>query len=104
MQAQLQMQELQARSNLANSRAAADKGLAIERTSRVAENQALAVERRAEAIKDLEAASLDKIKAAKELVGIDLTQLKQLIEIVEQLRSGEEEKAEAIEEPTLPAS
>jgi hypothetical protein len=98
-QMQLQMQELQARAELANSRAAADKGLAIERTSRVQENQALAVERRAEAIKDLEMASLDKIKAAKELQGIDLTQLKQLLDILEQIRGSEEQEAQKLEKP-----
>jgi len=101
MQMQLQMQELQARINLADSRAAADQGLAVERASRVPENRALAVERRAEAVKDLELASLDKIKAAKELVGIDLSQLQQLIDIVEKLRAGEETKAETLEEPTM---
>jgi len=98
-QMQLQMQELQARAELAQSRAAADRGLAVERVSRVEENQALAVERRAEAIKDLEMASLDKIKAAKELQGIDLTRLKQLLDILEQIRGSEEQKAESLEKP-----
>jgi len=99
MQMQVQMQELESRINLANSRAQADQGLAIERTSRVAENQALAVERRAEAIKDLEMASLDKIRAIKELATMDLTQLEQLMDIAERIRGREEIKAETIAQP-----
>jgi hypothetical protein len=94
IQTELQLQELQSKVNLVNSRAAADKGLAIERVSRVEENKALATERRAEAIKDLELATLEKIKAAKELSSIDLTQLQKLIEIVESLRETEKEKTE----------
>jgi type III secretory pathway component EscV len=98
-QMQVQMQEMQARAELSHARANADQGLAVERASRVQENQALAVERRAEAIKDLESASLDKIRAAKELTTIDLSQLQQLLDIVERIRSGEENEIKSLEKP-----
>jgi len=82
----IQLEEIKARTNLANARALADEGLGVERISRIEENKALAVERRAEAIKDLEMASLEKIKAAKELQGIDIDQLQKLVDILNQIQ------------------
>jgi len=98
LQAQIQIQELQARANLANARAGADKGLEIERISRVNENEALAVERKAQAIHDLELANVEKLKAIKELSTMDLSQLEQLLNIAERLRGQEQQKAENLQE------
>lgn len=88
-QQQLQMYELQAKANLANARAEADKGTAIERISRVAENEGLAIERRAQAV-------LDEVKAAKELQGLDIAQLRGLVEILEKIKG-----IQSQEEPRL---
>jgi hypothetical protein len=78
-QMQSAMQEQQARTELAQARAVADKGLGLERVSRVEENRALAVERRAEAIKDQETGFLNLVKALKEIEHLDLDHLQKLI-------------------------
>jgi len=88
------MQELQARANLANARAEADKGLAVERESRVYSNLSLMKEREMEGVKDLEQATLDKIKAIKELQGIDLDQIQKALVIIEQMKGKEEAAAD----------
>lgn len=82
-QAQIQstLQEQAARTELAQARAQADRGLGLERTSRVQENQALAVERRAAAEKDHDLALLNFVKALKEIEGIDLGHLEKLISL-----------------------
>jgi len=89
MQAQIEMKELEARANLADARAEADRGLAIERSSRVEENQALAVERVAEAQKDRMAGVLDLVKALKEIETIDIGQLQTLIQLSQVLKAQE---------------
>jgi hypothetical protein len=81
MQAQSAMQEQQARVNLANARAGADRGLEIERTSRVAENIEFAKERRAEAGKDRTQSLLNFVKTLQEIDDIDLQQIQKLITI-----------------------
>lgn len=85
-QSAVALEELQARTNLANARAEADRGLGIERMSRVEENQALALERttqaeenRAEAQKDQEQALLNFVKALKEIEAVDIAQLEKLL-------------------------
>jgi hypothetical protein len=83
------LEEQSARTNLANARATADKGLGIERLSRVAENQELARERRAEAEKDRMGALLDMVKALKELDSIDLQQLEKLLWLSNTLKAQE---------------
>jgi hypothetical protein len=80
-QAQVAMQELQAREELARARAQADRGLAVERVSRVQENEALAVERKATAVRDENQAMLNLVKALKELDTIDLGHIQQLIQM-----------------------
>lgn len=89
-QSQVQMQELQARAQLAMARAGADEGLEFERKSRVQENRALAIQKIAEANKDDEMATLNKIKAVKELESIDIGHLEKLIQLVQLLKSGEQ--------------
>jgi len=76
---QMQMMELEAKANLANARAKADEGLAVERVSRVSENEALAIERRAQA-------ALDEIKAIKELESMDIDQIQSLLSIIETIK------------------
>ncbi len=90
-QAQLQMQEIAARTNLANARAAADQGLGIERLSRVEENKALAQERRAQAHKDEEIGLLNLVKALKEIDSLDLAQMEKLITLANIIRNQENE-------------
>lgn len=92
-QAQLQgqLQEQQARTELAKARAIADKGLGLERASRVQENRALAVERRAAAVKDQDMGLLNLVKALKELDTLDIGHIQQLLNISNSLKSRVEE-------------
>lgn len=103
-QAQLQMAELESRINLANARAEADKGLAVERDTRSISNVALAEERRMESIKDLEQAKenvadaqaarmrtvVDMVKAMKELDTLDLDQIQRLFALSQEIKQQEE--------------
>lgn len=82
-QQQMQMGVLQAQIDDLQSRAAANKGLGIERESRVEENRALAVERMAEAEKDRDLANLHYVKALKELEGMDLDHLQKAMELLQ---------------------
>lgn len=99
-QSQLAMEELQAKANLANARAEADRGLGVERISRVEENRALAVERMEEAKKDRELADLNKAKAIKELTEIDLNQIQKaiaLLQAIQNMQAGEQQATESEE-------
>jgi len=102
-QAELQLKEVEARTNLANARAQADQGLGIERLSRVRENQALAVERRAEAEKDRQLGTLHMVEAMKELEDIDLRQLEKLLALANMLKQRENENAEepVVQQPEI---
>jgi len=91
-QMQSQMQEQAARTNLANSRSFADKGLGEERLSRIPENRALALERHAEAERDHAAAELDKAKTLKELDDLDVAHLEKLILMMKSLREDKIER------------
>jgi len=86
----LQMAELQAKSDLAQSRAMADRGLAAERVSRVNENESLSVERRAQA-------ALDEIKAVKELQGLNLDQIEQMMGILNTVKESQDIKTEQLD-------
>lgn len=81
MQAQVAMQEQQARIQLAQARATADRGLGVERMSRIEENKALAQERRSEAAKDQMSGVLDLVRALKEIESVDLDNLYKLISL-----------------------
>lgn len=81
MQTQAAIQEQQARTQLAQSRAVADQGLGLERVSRVEENKALAVERRAAAIRDEESGFLDLVRGIRELEGMDHAELEALVRL-----------------------
>jgi hypothetical protein len=98
MQAQVQMKELEARANLADARAEADRGLALERASRVEENQALAVERVAEAQKDRMSGVLDLVKALKEIESIDIGQLQTLVSLSQMMKSQEQQAKNEVEQ------
>lgn len=99
-QQQVAMEEQQARTALAHSRAAADQGLGIERISRVEENKALAEERRAAAVKDEEVGFLNLVKALKELDEIDINQIEKLITLSNVMKQQEA----AITQPQQSAS
>ena len=88
-EAQASLQEMVARSNLANARAEADRGLGMERISRIQENQALAYERQAQAAKDDEIGLLNLIKAAKELEGIDIEHMERIMGMLMQIKEQE---------------
>jgi len=92
-QEQSQMQEQAARTNLANARADADRGLGAERISRIPENRALAEERRAEAESDRARADLDRAKALKELDDLDINQLEKLIAMNNALKAVDDRDA-----------
>jgi hypothetical protein len=92
-QMQSEIQEQQARTELAQARAKADTGLGLERISRIAENQALAEERKAEAAKDDNVALLNLVKALKEIDGLDISHVKELINL-SQIVSGQKENSE----------
>jgi len=79
VQADAAIQEQMARTELAQARATADRGLGLERASRVEENKALAEERKAAAIKDEEIGLLNLVKALKEIDSVDISQLEKLI-------------------------
>lgn len=88
-QAAVAMEEQQARTNLANARADADRGLGAERYSRIEENKALAEERRAEAKKDADIGLLNLIKAIKEIDSIDIEQISKLASLSGALKAQE---------------
>jgi len=90
-QAQVAMEELKARTNLADARAQADRGLGMERVSRIEENRALAVERISESEKDKNVALLNFVKALKEIEGVDLMQLEKLVTLSKVIQPDEEE-------------
>lgn len=92
-QQQVAMQELQARTELAQARAVADRGLGMERASRILENEALAIERasqaqenKADAQNKQDAALLNKIKALKEIQTLDLANVEKLIALANALK------------------
>ena len=91
-QQQAAMQEQAARTELAQSRAIADRGLGAERISRIEENRALAEEQRAAAVKEEELSNLNYIKALKELDEIDLNHLEKLINLSAMLKGEEVRK------------
>ena len=92
-QAQAQMSETEARTNLVHARAAADQGLAVERTSRVEENRALAISKLHEANKFDEQALLEKIKAIKEIGHMDIDEIAKLINMANSLKAQENVQA-----------
>jgi len=87
--AQLEMQEISARIQLAQSRAGADQGLAVERISKVETNESMAEERRAQAVRDENAAALDLIKSIKELESVDVANFKKLVEAMNIIKAQE---------------
>ena len=89
MQQQMELQAAQA--ELAKARAAADRGLGIERVSRVQENEAMASEKQAAAVKDRYSGMLDLIKGVRELDTLDLEDIHKLIQMSQALKAEEAE-------------
>ena len=87
MQTQAAIQEIQAKTELAKSRAMADQGQAIERISRVGENQALAEERKAAAMRDEEQALLNMVKAANEMEGNSLDNIVKAVQAMQIIKA-----------------
>lgn len=88
-QAEASIQEQIARTELAQARAEADRGLGAERYSRIEENQALAEERRAAAVKDADIGLLNLIKAVKEIDTVDIDQIHRLMSLSQMLKAEE---------------
>lgn len=88
-QMQLAMQEQAAKIKMAEGKAAADQGLAIERISRVEENHSLAVEREAQARKDDDIGFLNLVKALKEIDDLDLAHVEKLVTLAQSIKSHE---------------
>jgi hypothetical protein len=101
-QMQVQMEEIQSRTELAKARATADQGLGMERMSRIAENQALAEERKHESMKDDEIALLNLVKALKEIDTMDLSHIEKLIQLSQSIQQ-EQSNPEVKEQPTARA-
>lgn len=90
-QVQAALQEQAARTELAQARSIADRGLGLERASRVQENQALAVERRASAEKEHDLAILNLVKALKEVDTIDLDHIDKLMALSNMMKARDQE-------------
>ena len=91
MRAQVEVQELQSRIELAQARAKADTGLGLERVSRIEENRALSVERRANAVNEEQQAFLNMVKALKEIDDIDITQIQKIVQLQQIIKSQEQQ-------------
>lgn len=102
MQTQVTLAEVQARTELSQARAIADKGLGFERASRVDENKALAEERRAEAVKDRQVAVLDMAKTMKELESIDINNLQKFVSLLSFVQQQEQQVKESSLQSPLP--
>jgi len=89
MQMQVALGEQKARTELAQSRAIADRGLGVERLSRVEENKALAQERRAAAIKDQEVGFLNLVKAIKEIDHMSIDEIEKLTSLANMIKQQE---------------
>lgn len=84
-QSMVQMEVLKAQIEDLKAKATANQGLGLERASRINENESLAVERRAQAV-------YDEVRAVKELQNMDLQQLQQLVDILERLKSTQDQQ------------
>jgi hypothetical protein len=107
MQMQAALQELQAKTNLAQSRAVADQGLGLERLSRIQENKALAVERKASAVKDENLALLNLVKAIKEIDTMDIEQIEKMLTMQSMIKqqeavSEQESEQKPVQQPAQP--
>ena len=101
MQLESALKEEQARTELAQARTLADKGLGLERISRIEENRALAVERLAEAEKDKDIGMLNLVKALKEIDDIDLSQVERLFALSRMVKGEQETEAAAVKKPVV---
>jgi len=88
---QVAMQEQQARTELAQARAIADRGLGLERVNRVVTNETQAIENLAEAQQARETGFLNLIKALKELDEMDLNQIEKLLRIQQTIKEKDTE-------------
>jgi hypothetical protein len=106
-QMQQQMEVQRSQIELANSRAMADQGLFVERTSRVEENRALAVQKLSEANKNDEQALLEKVKILKEIEDMDIGHIERLLAIANSLKLAEQatvQSPEPLQPNTQPAA
>jgi len=100
LQLRLALREQEARANLADSRAFADRGLGIERISRVEENQEQAIENRTEAQTNRTQSLLNIVKAIQELESADIAQIQQLLTIDGLVKSN----VEPVEDAPVPVN
>lgn len=103
MQLQAAIKEQEARTNLADSRAMADRGLGIERVSRVEENRAAAISAQAEAEKDRTQGALNLVKTAQEIDDIDIGQIQKILALVSMLQADAKARDAVSEQTSTPA-
>ena len=89
LQMQLQIETQKATIKDLESRASANVGLALERSSRVQENRALAIQKVAEAEKDRNLGTLEVVKGIKELDGIDLSHIEKSLQLHDYVKGQE---------------
>lgn len=100
-QAHIEMEESQARTQLAQAHSIANQGLGAERFSRIDENKALADERRSEAVKDDQQALLNFARAMKEIETIDIAHLEKIISLQKMLKDISSPQSSASGSPRL---
>lgn len=91
-QQQAEQELLNAQMQDFKSRAAANQGLAVERSSRVEENIALGQERRAAAVRDEQQGLLNLVKAIKEVETMDISNLKEVFALSQMLTARRQEQ------------
>jgi hypothetical protein len=94
-QQQAQVAETMARTDLAQARATADRGLGMERISRIEENEALSIERKAAAARDENEGLLSLIKAIKEIDGLDMQHVTQAVSLMQAMKQHERDAQNA---------
>jgi hypothetical protein len=90
-QQEAQIAETMARTELAQARATADRGLGLERMSRIEENESLAVERQAQAGRDENEGLLALIKAIKEIDGMDIEHIERITNLANSIKQQDRE-------------
>lgn len=91
-QSELQMAQLQSQIRVADSTAAANQGLYLERASRVEENIAMAHKQVSEAHKEDELALLNLVKSLKEIDDLDLAHIEKLINLANVIKNVDAQK------------
>jgi hypothetical protein len=104
MQMQASLSELQAKTQLAQSRAVADQGLGLERLSRIQENKALAVERKSASVRDENIALLNLVKAMKEIDSVDIEHMERMLAMQSMIKQQEAQTEQEVKQQPAAAA